>query len=60
MDQKSGYGMRFSMLKHFDTWSLGPTLTYWKLDQSEVGGLTPIYEPKNKTLEIGLKGAIHF
>ncbi len=60
MDQKSGYGLRFSMLMRFDTWSLGPTLTYWKLDQSEVGGLTPLYEPKNKTLEIGLKGALHF
>ena len=60
MDQKSGYGLRFSMLRRFDTWSLGPTLTYWKLDQSEVGGLTPLYEPKNKTLEIGLKGAFHF
>jgi hypothetical protein len=60
MDQKSGYGLRFSMLRRFDIWSLGPTLTYWKLDQSEVGGLTPLYEPKNKTLEIGLKGAFHF
>lgn len=60
MDQKSGYGLRFSMLRRFDAWSLGPTLTYWKLDQSEVGGLTPLYEPKNKTLEIGLKGAFHF
>lgn len=60
MDQKSGYGLRFSMLRRFYTWSLGPTLTYWKLDQSEVGGLTPLYEPKNKTLEIGLKGAFHF
>lgn len=60
MEQKSGYGLRFSMLRRFDTWSVGPTLTYWKLDQSEVGGLTPLYEPKNKTLEIGLKGAFHF
>lgn len=60
MDQKSGYGLRFSMLRRFDTWSLGPTLTYWNLDQSEFGGLTQIYEPKNKTLEIGLKGAFHF
>lgn len=60
MDQKSGFGLRLSMLKRYDTWSLGPTLTYWNLGQSEVGGLTPIYEPKNKTLEIGIKGAMHF
>jgi hypothetical protein len=60
MDQKSGFGLRFSMLKRYDAWSLGPTLTYWSLGQSEVGGLTPIYEPKNKTLELGIKGAMHF
>ena len=60
MDQKSGYGLRFSVLRRIDTWSLGPTLTYWKLDKSQVGGLTPLYEPKNKTLEIGLRGAFHF
>lgn len=60
MDQKNGFGLRFSMLKRYDTWSLGPTLTYWNLGQSEVGGLTPIYEPKNKTLELGIKAAMHF
>ena len=60
MDQKSGYGLRFSMLRRFDTWSLGPTLTYWNLDKSELGAPTPLYEPKNKTLEIGLRFAFHF
>jgi len=60
MDQKSGFGLRFSMLRRFDTWSLGPTLTFWNLDQSELGAPTPLYEPKNKTIEIGLKGAFHF
>jgi hypothetical protein len=60
MKQKNGYGLRFSMLKRQDKWSIGPTLIYWDLGQSEVGGLTPLYEPKNKTLEIGLKGAFHF
>lgn len=60
MDQKSGFGLRFSIIRRYDTWSLGPTLTYWNLGQSEVGGLTPIYEPKNKTLELGIKGAMHF
>ncbi len=60
LDQKNGFGLRFSVLKRYDTWSLGPTMTYWNLGQSELGGLTPIYEPKNKTLELGIKGAMHF
>ena len=60
MNQKNGYGLRFSMQKRQDKWSMGPTLTYWNLGQSELGGLTPLFEPKNNTLEIGFKGAMHF
>ena len=60
MNQKNGFGLRLSMLKRQDKWSMGPTLTYWNLGQSELGGLTPLYEPKNNTLEIGFKGAMHF
>jgi hypothetical protein len=60
MNQKNGYGLRFSMQKRQDKWSMGPTLTYWSLGQSELGGLTPLYEPKNNTIEIGFKGAMHF
>ena len=60
LDQKSGYGIRASMLRRQNQWSFGPTLTYWHLDQSEVGGAIPVFEPKNKTLEFGIKGAYHF
>ena len=60
LDQKSGYGLRASMLRRQNQWSFGPTLTYWNFDQSEVGGAIPVFEPKNKTLEFGIKGAYHF
>lgn len=60
LDQKSGYGIRASMLRRQNQWSFGPTLTYWHIDQSEVGGTIPVFEPKNKTLELGIKGAYHF
>jgi hypothetical protein len=60
LDQRSGYGIRLDMTRRFSTWSLGPSLTYWHLGQSEVGYPTPLYEPKNNTLEIGLKGAYRF
>jgi hypothetical protein len=60
LDQRSGYGIRLDMSRRFSTWSFGPTLTYWHLGQSEVGYPTPLYEPKNNTLEIGLRGAYRF
>jgi len=60
LDQRSGYGIRLDVTRRFSTWSLGPSLTYWHLGQSEVGYPTPLYEPKNNTLEIGLKGAYRF
>ena len=60
LNQKSGYGLRLSTMYRFDTWSVGPTLTYWNMDQSEVGGVLPVYEPKNKTYELGFKGAYRF
>jgi len=60
LDQRRGYGIRLDMTRRYSTWSLGPSLTYWHLGQSEVGYPTPLYEPKNNTLEIGLKGAYRF
>ena len=60
LDQRSGYGIRLDMTRRYSTWSLGPSLTYWHLGQSEVGYPTPLYEPKNNTLEIGLKGSYRF
>ena len=60
LKQKSGYGLRLSAMYRFDTWSVGPSLTYWNMDPSEMGGAPPVYEPKNKTYELGLKGAYRF
>jgi len=60
LNQRSGYGIRLDMTRRYITWSLGPSFTYWHLGQSEVGYPTPLYEPKNNTLEIGLKGAYRF
>jgi hypothetical protein len=60
MHQRRGYGLRLSVMHRQDAWSMGPTLTYWNMAQSEVGGVLPVYEPQNKTLELGLKGAYRF
>ena len=60
LNQRSGYGLRLSVMHRLDTWSVGPTLTYWNMDSSELGGVLPVYEPKNKTYELGFKGAYRF
>ena len=62
LDQKRGHGLRLSVMHRQNKWSVGPTVTYWNMAQSEVGGTLPIsvYEPKNKTMELGIKGAMRF
>jgi hypothetical protein len=60
LDQRRGHGLRLSVMHRQDTWSMGPTLTYWNMAQSEVGGVLPVYEPQNKTIELGFKGAYRF
>lgn len=60
LNQRSGYGLRLSVMHRLDTWSVGPTLTYWNMDSSELGGVLPVFEPKNKTYELGFKGAYRF
>ena len=58
--QRSGYGLRLGVMKRMETWSFGPTLTYWNIGKSDVGGQPPVLEPQNSTLELGLKGVYHF
>jgi hypothetical protein len=60
LDQPKGYGLRLGAMMRFDNWSVGPTLSYWNVAQSEVGGVPPVYEPKNTTYELGLKLMKHF
>jgi hypothetical protein len=60
LGQRRGYGLRLSVMHRQDAWSMGPTLTYWNMPQSEVSGVLPVYEPQNKTLELGFKGAYRF
>lgn len=62
IDQKRGYGLRLSSLWRFDTWSIGPAVTYWDIDRAcAVNSLgATVCEPKNTTTEIGLKLGYHF
>ncbi len=58
--QPRGYGLRLAAMMRFDTWSVGPTLTLWRIKQSDAGGTPAVIEPKNDTHEFGIKAAYHF
>jgi hypothetical protein len=63
--QHSGYGIRASVFYEKANWSFGPWVHYWRINQSEMTSATVtvaggtlralIFEPKNKTTEIGLR-----
>lgn len=66
-EQHSGYGIRASSMYQLNNWSAGPYLTYWHIADSnkkyavdELGSLLHIHEPKNNTVEIGLRISYSF
>lgn len=56
--QRSGYGLRLSTSLRFDNWAIGPSLIYWRINQSEVSN--GYVEPTNNTTELGLKASYLF
>ena len=58
--QPRGYGFRLAAMMRFDDWSVGPTLNYWRIEQSEIGGQPPVLEPLNTSYEVGFKFMKHF
>jgi len=65
--QNSGYGLKLSVMYEKNKWALGPYLHYWNIDQSDTvivyqNGI-PVgigYEPKNDTVEFGVKARQQF
>lgn len=52
LSQRNGSGLRLKVIRQFPTWSVGPTLSYWRVAASNsVAGWV---EPKNNTVELGL------
>lgn len=60
LDQHKGSGLRLSVMKRLEHWSMGPTLTYWRINASDIAGSPPVLEPQNNTVELGLKLAYRF
>lgn len=66
-DQSRGYGLKLSVIYERDDWALGPYFYYWNIDQSDTSLLyqngVPVgigWEPKNDTVEFGLKASQQF
>jgi hypothetical protein len=55
LSQSKGHGFRFEAMLRKDNWAFGPSVNYWKINQSNTIIESGIYEPKNSTTEIGLK-----
>ncbi len=68
--QNSGYGFRLNVMYEMSDFSFGPFVNVWHINDSEDvpqavthGGVTAIeylYEPKNQTIEYGVKAAFRF
>lgn len=69
-EQFRGYGLRLSSMYQFDTWSIGPYVSYWNIQNSNAVTQTitvnrvnyrlTAYEPANNTIEAGIKVAYSF
>ena len=55
--QPKGYGLRWGAMVRVKDWSVGPTLSYWKIERSDGSAF---FEPKNDTYEVGFKLLKHF
>lgn len=61
--QRSGYGLRLGTMVRFATWSVGPSLIWWRIkesDRANAGLIGLVVEPRNNTYEFGVKGVYHF
>ncbi len=68
--QKRGFGLKISTAYESESWTIGPYANYWHIQQSKTetftftqGGTDYIgfgYEPKNWTLEYGVKASYRF
>ena len=58
--QRSGYGLRLGTMVRFPTWSVGPSLVLWRINESDRATAALTSEPHNNTYEIGVKGVYHF
>ncbi len=60
LTQRNGYGLRLATMVRFGAWSVGPSVIIWRIKDSDRAGTLAIIEPKNNTVEVGIKAAYSF
>ncbi len=58
--QNGGYGLKLATMVQFSTWSVGPFVQVWRINQSNTVNTPAVTEPKNRTTEFGVKAAFAF
>nr|WP_321268963.1 hypothetical protein [uncultured Tolumonas sp.] len=64
--QDSGYGIKFSSMYRVNDFAIGPYVDYWNINKSDTVIFSDStstyygYEPKNNTVEIGIKASMRF
>ncbi len=61
--QDKGHGIRGSIMYENGSWSVGPFFNYWNIGTSDVAcnsSATCGFEPRNQTMEYGLKASYRF
>lgn len=67
-NQNNGYGLKLSVIYQKSKWSIGPYADYWNIGRSDIAVVYnqdgTVYgsgaEPKNNTVEVGLKASQQF
>lgn len=60
LTQRSGYGLRLGTMVRFSTWAVGPSLSLWRIKESDRANAGLTFEPRNTTYEFGVKGVYNF
>ena len=58
--QRRGYGLRLGAMLGFGTWSVGPSLILWRINESDKISTPAFSEPRNNTYELGVKAVYNF
>lgn len=64
--QDSGYGIKFSSMYRVNDFAIGPYIDYWNINKSDTVIFSDStstyygYEPKNTTVEFGIKASMRF
>lgn len=60
LNQPKGFGLRAQTMFLLGQFYVGPSISYLKIDRSDISGTPPAFEPKNNTFEVAIKAVYQF